>query len=369
MPFTALGRVEWIADIPIPVVNQLYRLSAGTGLPTDRFLEGLIIRYQGRLTNVGATGAALADAPFSLIDSIVVRGYHRWRKATEEFINLRGSELRTLHAIYTGHLPQAIPAVIAVGAAGVSDIDMVIYVPFTPLQIRLHEKVYWLLDAPNYDSLTVEIRVADAFSVMLAATGAFTAFGLAAGNPQIRVSGVFAQGGVDRFAGLVPGRVWRYNRTTNVGNIIAGGANLRLFEIPRGHKIRGLMVKTGLPSVTTAAGNFAFQGLLDAVIANPRIMRGQGRQIRHYLDFVDAREEVGHAYGVGVAPPMGYALIDFARHGTMGEALKTEDLIAGPSGDTDLFLQGDVVPAAVQAAVMIIEELRNPAVMATVRRG
>jgi hypothetical protein len=67
--------------------------------------------------------------------------------------------------------------------------------------------------------------------------------------------------------------------------------------------------------------------------------------------------EIQQSYGM--YPQTGYALIDFAQRGRLAEALDTVGLVAGPSGDTDLYIQGDVTGAGNQAFLALVEELRG----------
>jgi hypothetical protein len=219
----------------------------------------------------------------------------------------------------------------------------------------------YLLDAPNYDNLLLEVQWGDAESLYVAAaTGptTFTAFGSGAGSPRARVHCQYAMGGPAGMPGFLPARVWRYALQEKTdSDMTAGGNNLRLFNIPRGNIIRSLLLKTGVKETTTTSPNNAYASLSNTILTDIRVMRGTNKQIREWQSYFGLREDSAESYLI--TPSNGYGLVDFAAHGDIREALDTSALISGPTGDVDLFIQANVSGAANQAALMYVEEIRG----------
>jgi hypothetical protein len=373
-PFSASSRQEFIADITLTTVDTLYTLPTNGGLiPNDRFMYALWLWFEGRITNNAANNptGVQADAPFSLIELITVSGFHRVRSVNEPFINLRGAELYNLIRIMSGQIPYVVPnsqgapvftVSLATGANATNDIRFGLMLPFTPMRIPLNTQTGWLLDAPNYDQLKLQVSYSDDNSVFTyGAThgaSAYSAFGGATGSPRVRVEGQFAL--LNQSAsGFIPARTWRYFQENTTGDITGSGTitGSRQYNIPRGNKVRAVLLKTGVKGTTVTAGFNAYNTLSDSIFSNIKVQRGLNKTIRFYSDYLKIQNETAHSYGV--FPRSGYALIDFAQRGRLEEALDTVGMVAGPSGDTDLFVQADVAGAANQGALFLIEELRG----------
>jgi hypothetical protein len=361
-PVSSLGRLDFLADINVTGTNTELQLPTQGGLlPNDLFLYGLMLTVELRMTNPGTNGPTgrIADAPFSLIESIRVEGYHRPRAAREQFLNVRGADLYFLNAIYGDHLPYTThqSSALSVTASATNDVRFTLFVPFVPLGLPPSAQVGYLLDAPNYDNLTLTIRWADTKSVFTGQTTepTISAFGSASGNARIRVHRVAAMN-TNRFAGYVPARLWRYSQEVTSGDIISGGNNIRLFNLPKGYRLRSVFVKTGTKATTASAGNNVYSALTNTALSNIRINRGIDRPIRRVSDFYTLGEEIAMNYGS--TPATGYALFDFASRGIESEAFDTSALVSGPTGDVDTYLQADVTGAANQAAMVLFEELR-----------
>lgn len=369
--FTASSRQEFISDIQLSTVNTLYNLPTNGGLlPNDRFMFALPMTFEGRLTNAGSNNptGVQADAPFSLIDTIQVGGYHRVRGQNEPFINIRGVDLYNFNRMMSGHIPYVVPnsqgapvftVSLSTSANGTNDIRFTLFLPFTPLRIPLKDKAGWLLDAPNYDQLKLAVTFADDQSVFTYGTrtaGTFSAFGSATGNPRLRVDGQFALLNAASF-GFIPARPWRYYQELTDSNWTSTTNNARLYNIPRGNKIRNILIKTGVKSTAVNSGNNVYNTTSDTILVNIKVQRGLNKSIRYYEDFYRIKTETERSYGVFPAP--GYCLMDFAQNGVLSEALDTVGLVAGPSGDTDLYVQADTTGAANQAGLFMVEELRG----------
>jgi hypothetical protein len=255
---------------------------------------------------------------------------------------------------------------LSVAADATNDIDFVIPVPFVPLQMPLAEQINWLLDAPNYNNLQLTVQWADensVFSGQGAAMG-FTAYGSATGNPQLYVSRLIALDS-NKFAGFIPARVWRTYQEIRSGNIVSGGNQLRLFQIPTGNRIRSMLLKSGVLSTSTSQGNTAYASLSNTVFQNLYAYRGTNKLFRRWNFFTDIQEDVQEAYGDPNTTTAGYALMEFAPSGNLQEVFDATGLVVGGQGDIDCFTQADIVGAANQGAVQLVEELRGLPQVAT----
>jgi len=369
--FTATSRPEFIADISLSAQNTQFMLPNNGGLiPNDRYMYGMWLTFEGRATNnvaLGATGLR-ADAPFSLIQNITISGYHRVRGQNEPFINLRGTDLYNLNRMYWNAVPymepsngwpQFIPQVSIVNG-DTNDIRFTLYIPFAPMRIPINSQLGWILDAPNYDRLQLQVTFADGTALftggVAAANVTFSAFGSATGAPRLRVSGQFALGGQSIY-GYIPARTWRYFQEITGSQMTTTATQQRLVNIPRGNKIRAILAKTGTKATDATAGIDVYDTYSDDILANILIQRGLNKSIRIYPDWRTIKYEIQQAYGM--YGQTGYSLIDFAQRGRLAEALDTVGLVAGPSGDTDLYYQADVTGAANQAFLALYEELRG----------
>lgn len=378
---TTAARHEYIGDITAGTKNQPYNMpNQGGLLPNEYYLYGLLLRVRLRITNPSAPNAptlAIADAPYGLLDRVIVKGYHRLRQSQEEVINLRGADLRELGYTYSTGVLQVAPNTLATTNAGrvtpnlsltadaTNDIDFTVLVPFVPMQMPLSEQLNWLLDAPNYDNLQLQINWADENNVFSGQGAAmtFSAYGSATGSPTISVTRLFAMDS-DMFKGFIPGRLWRYFIETRSGAIVSGGAQQRVFDIPRGNRIRSLMFKTGVLNTAVSSGNTAFSTLSNTVLSAIYAYRGTNKLFRRYNLFTDIQQEVQAAFGINRGYTPGFALMDFAKHGNLQEVFDATGLIIGDTGNIDCFIQADISAAANQAAVMVIEELRGKPVVA-----
>lgn len=364
-PVAALSRFEHISDITLSAKNTTVQLqSQGGNLPMDRFIHSLRLQFAGRFQIPAAGGGGViptainADAPWSVIERVVVSGYHRLRGTREEFINLRGADLAELNRLYTSHDLYKTPATQSIVADANNDTRFIVDIPFVPLKMPARKQTEWLLDAPNYDNLQLTIYYANDANLYTLGTGEvlFSSFGADTGSPVIRVSGKFAQAGASFFKGFVPGRVWRYFEEKTGTDITAVGTRKRLFNVPRGHRMRSILLKVGVKATTTSGYN-AFLTLSHDALSNIRVLRGTNKVIRQYINQYDIAEETGMDYAVRANT--GFGLIDFAPHGLEDELLDLRSLIAGPTGDVDTFIEADVAAAAGQAAVAIYEEWRG----------
>jgi hypothetical protein len=136
-------------------------------------MYGLRFSFEGRLTNTGAPNnptALLADLPFSMINRIQISGNHRPRNVQEDLLNLRGPDLYRFMQYCSGVTPlnSATPA-FAVAAGSATDFRIQFDLPFAPLlgpdRNGTPQQVPFLLDAPNYDQLRLDVFFGDSASI------------------------------------------------------------------------------------------------------------------------------------------------------------------------------------------------------------
>lgn len=357
----AIDRDEFIADIPFTANRTLQLPTNGGLIPNDRYLSGLRLMFTGRYKAPAANlpTAANADGVSALINRVTVRGTHRARRQQETIIDLRGPDLYQLNRVYQGAAPALSPSPLVYTAGADNDIRFCLDVPFVPLGVSPQQQGLYLLDAPNYDSLRLDVQFGDETSILTMGTGAgaFTAYGGATGAPKVAVHGLFAlDGSARKFAGYVPARCVRYFTEVSNAQVTTTSTNgVRLYNFDKGFGLRAVMLKTGVKATCTA-GLDAYVSLSDSVLSNIKINLGLNRPIRWLSDF-----HQGHANAIknhGLAEATGFCKIDFAQTGALDLALDTSGLTQGPTGDTDLYVAADTTAAAGQAVNFIVEELR-----------
>ena len=361
---TAFSRMEYIDAVPFGEnTSQTLRTNGGI-LPNDRFYSSLILEFRGRLTMPAATGptAVQGDAHAAIIERVTVEGFHRIRRQQEKFIDLRGAELEQLQRYYSPSNLVKSPATISVTASATNDIVIQLIVPFTPLRMPVNTASGYLLDAPNYESLKLTIQYSDFRNVVVPGTTAATwsAFGSATGSPECRVYGNFALHPT-RFAGFVPGRVYRYFQEVTGSPMTTTANEVRLWDIPRGFDVRSIMLKSGVKATNTTAGNNSFASLTD-FLSEIRVNLGLGKYVRRYLDGNSNFADVATSYNL-TQRYTGMNLIDWAQYGNLGEVLATRPLISGPTGNVELYLQANVTGNTSQALVAVMEEIRYRPIM------
>lgn len=359
IPFVALNRFEYINSIPYQANTSRTLETEGGNLPRDRHIWGLLLRVRGRLTMPASGGpsALLADAPYSLLDMITVEGYHKMRGQNEKIFELRGPDVHILQDLYMGTYFVYEPSSWSFSGSATNDFDFTLLVPFVPLGTSPLEQANYLLDAPNYDPLKLTVKWADVNSIVGSYTNApsLSAYGSSSGDPVCEVSGLFALAGARKFAGQTMGRIWRFFQEVTDSRITSSANRVRLLDLPKGHFIKAVVLKSGTRATTVTAGNTAYSTLADR-LSNIEICRGLNNAVRRFPRQSDLRNE--HALTKHLALPAGIGPIDFARNGLLAESFNAKDLVAGPSGSVDFYLQADVSGASNAGLVAIIEEVR-----------
>jgi hypothetical protein len=357
--------MEFIDSIPFSENSQQTLPTNGGLLPNDRFLHSLLLEFRGRLTMPGSAGptAALADSIAAIMERVTIEGYHRVRRQQEKIIDVRGADLELEQRFYLPTRPIYQPSTISVSASAQNDILVQVVVPFVPLRVSPAQVASYLLDAPNYESLKLTVQWGDFRNLVVAGTNAptWSAFGSGSGSPTLRVYGNFAMNS-NRFAGFVPGRVFRWFQEVTGSPVTTSATQVRLLDAPRGYDIRKVLLKSGVKATGTSAGNNAFQTLTD-FLTDLRFNIGLGKYTRRWLDGNACYADLVTSYNLP-ARVNGINIIDFAPNGDVREALNTRPFIAGPSGNVDVYISADVAGAANQALVAVFEELRYRPLMA-----
>jgi hypothetical protein len=347
-------------------------------------MYGLRIAVEGRMTNPASGGpsAVLADAPYSLVERVHIEGYHRPRAAQEAFFDMRGSDCRQLFSIHEGRalssyilVNGSAAAALSTAASATNDFRYYLDVIFPPCvpdvgQSDIRQQMGYILDAPNYDRLQLTLFWGDSYSVFSGQTTAptFSAYGSAVGSPRARVQGIFCLGGKNHlFQGFVPGRPWRYFVENTSGDIVSGATQSRQYNVPRGYRVRGVLYKSGVKATTTTSGNNAYSSLSDNIFSNLKFNYGTNKVIRFYQDSYANKEAVANGYLY--RPDPGYGAFDFIKHGDFRETLDATKLIAGPTGDVDVFITADILAGANQASVWAVEEIRSIPILVSTAAG
>jgi len=369
VPVSSLSRLEYIGNINYAANSAAQLNTQGGNLPLEKYLFGLVLTVRGRATMpaTGGPSALSADGIQALVNGMTVEGYHRPRAQTEKIVDLAGPDAYYLGNLFGEGAVPTLPASWSFSGSATNDFEFHIVLPFVPSRVSPFEQLNYLLDCPNYESLKLTMYWADAASCFGSYTNAptFSAFGSSSGSPVCEVHGVFALAGASRFAGSIPGRIWRYyNRVT--GSLVTTTASgVRLAELPKGHFIRSIALKTGTLNTAVSPGNVAYATLSD-FLTELRIMRGLNNAVRYVrrpsvlrAQFAGTRDQI---------PATGWTVFDFALTSLLGESFSTRDMVAGPSGTVDFYLQADVTGAANQVLTVIVEEVRQLPVSAVRRR-
>jgi hypothetical protein len=379
---TTLVRPQWFQDIAISANDSFYYIGGqGNTYTDDKFLHSMSLYVQGRVTNAASNNptGTLADGPWSLIDSIQISGYHKIRKQIETFFYMRGPELARFNQHWFGRAPywKNVPSsgggaqAFSTTASASNDFRFRLIIPFVPYPCNLEEQTRYLLDVPNYDNLQFRVFWGSDKSILSGQTTAstFSAYGSGTGNPLLSVIVNRALGGIEKFAGFVPGRVFRvfYEDTSSLITTTATGTKLRY--LPKGYSLKSILLKTGHKYTSGNSGENAYDTLTDGALANIKLKNGSN-EIFFYRDFYDMKENsqslMRGAVSVNTPPALdaGYAVHEFAPiyfssdADILSQAFDTRKLIVGPTQDVDLHVEADVTGAGGQAAVWVEEELR-----------
>jgi len=363
VPWTTLYRAEYINNIDYAANSERNLPGEGGSLPRNRHFWGLMLRFRGRATMPASGGPSALIGPegiLGLVERIVVEGFFVPQGTNERIVDLRAADLYYLNLLYLPRVSPPTPTTWNFDANAANNFEFTLILPFVPLGVSPFEQAKYLLDAPNYNPLKLTIRWSDVNSVFGSYTNAPTlsAYGSSTGVPTCEVTGIFSLGGKDRFAGTMPGRLWRYFQdVTDAARTSANG--VRIIDLPKGHFLRHIIVKTGRVASGTSSGNTAFTSLGD-VLTEINLYRGLNTPVRRWFRQADIRELFKLAQANSYADiSAGIAPIDFALSGALGESFSARNLVAGPSGTVDFYLSGNVTGYSNGLFTFVFEEIRR----------
>jgi hypothetical protein len=324
----------------------------------------LHLLLEGRVTRPASGGptALSADGLAALVDRVKLSGFDRARGQPDVIVDIRGADLYELGniwgAVQGGQLN--LPTTFSFSANATNDFAIGMVLPFVPTGVSPYEQVKYLLDAPNYDALKLEIKFGDVASCFGSYTTAPTlsAFGSTSGAPRVRVSGYFALGGAGRFIGSVPGRQFLTMDEVTGSLVETTAVQRRLLELPTGKFVRAITLKTGVRNTAVSSGNAAYASLSDTILSEIRVYRGLNNIVRYYPSYRLLKEEA--AIMRSRRPATGYARIDFAGQGALGTSFDARALTAAATGRVDFYLAADVSGASNQGLVAIYETFIRP---------
>jgi hypothetical protein len=350
-PVTTLNRWEKIASKTWSV-NSTSRFTKSADLDPGRVLRSLLINVQGACTvGVADATADLADNVGAIVEQIRMFGSHQGRGSTDNFLQIRGCDLKELCNIRAGVKVFDNSSTIAVThSATAYQFDFNILIDFPPTGHRVEEQVGYLLDVPNWSQLELDVQFGDANSIWNpAGTTTFTW-----ASQTINLLGRYAQE-KKKFAGFGFGLKYLVETENATAQLTTTASQVNLYQLDNKGKIRSLLLKTGTKASTVTSPNNAYATLSDAILANIRLVQVPSQKFREYARFSDLKAIDSLVYRY--SPATGYALLDLGGDGLSFEALSPSSISTGEAGTTNLWLQADVTGAASQALAVAQESL------------
>jgi len=341
------------------------------GLRTDKFIVGLVLHWNGRVTVSGGGIAALTvDSLGQLIQEIRLYGQHAVYGNIRPIV-IRGGLVRALNRIFRfNYVPRdqasaansaAWGAAGAAQAAGHYDFDIFWTLPLFPQPMSLSLAPMYSLKGPDWaGNLFLEADCGD-FSVLggTGATVAFSAYGSGAGNPTLYVSVMRPNIGVSTMNRLSPAISFKSYKLLDA--ILQGPtfSNNLITTLNIGKKMAMVMTECGVPFAGLSANMRAYASMSDAMLT--RLMVGlDGKELVQISSGFDEQE--WSQWLGGNIMPVGYNEYSFMREsGNPDSAFPAETLTAARRFEID----GDVSGANDQIGVLLQEEiLGSPALAA-----
>ena len=349
-PVVTLNRWEKISTKPWTANNTL-RFTKSADFDPSRILRSMLINIQCTIAvGVADASALLADGVAAILEQIRMYGSHQGRGSTDNFLQVRGCDMKVYKNMQAGVSIFDNSSALAVTHGQSYNVDFNIILDFPPAHLRLEEQVGYLLDVPNYSQLELDLQFGDALSIWNPA--GTTTFAIT--NQNVNVLGRYAQE-KGKFAGFAFGLKYMIFTENATSDLTTTANQKNLYQLDNKGRIRSILVKTGTKATTTTAGNNAYATVSDSILANLRIVQTPSQKFREYARFTDIKaiNSNDHKYN----PPTGYALIEFGGDGLSFEALAPKSIATGQAGDTNLWLQADPTGAANQAMVTVQESL------------
>lgn len=345
---TSLNRWELINSKPWATGQQV-RFTRDGDFDNSRWLRAVLINVQGTATVSGgpATGL-LSDGVAAIVEEIIMKGKNRLRGSSDNFIDVRGSDLYEIDNQFAGTSVFDNSTALAVGN-GAYNLDFNLMLEFAPPKMRVEEKIGYLLDVPNWSNLELDLNFGDEKSIWNLGGAA-----VAWSAQTVNLLGMYAQE-TNKFAGYSVGlRYLQFiENATSVLTTTANAQQLQLLD--NKGKISRLFLKTGVKATTTTAGKNAFASLSDGILTSVKVVNFPTQIFRNFNRYTDIK--AGDSYAYRRAPKQGYATIEFSGDELPYGSLSPKEIATGEANTTQLWLTGNVNGAANQALVTVQESL------------
>jgi hypothetical protein len=312
-------------------------------LPKDEPLHSLLCRMTGRCTISGGTtsGTPWTENPMTLINKLRVYGTAKRieknvngrrvlfsQGGNKEIHSIDASMLYTLNSLYKSKLSER--AAISSGAAASYDFISTFEVPFNAIGMVQGSVLTSLLPAWWFSELRMEVEWKNGALTNgggLISAGdraiALTAYGSAAGSPQITTVAVQAMN-IDHNSYLPA--LFRTYKKTLVTEVVEGA---RKEAMNKGPLYRAMLFR--------AFSDTAERATTDALVNHAKV--NVGGNPREDWDWAHLRAENASFYGIDM--PAGYAMIDPVRDGMPQQMIDTSDYSnEGTSFELELNLNG-----------------------------
>jgi len=353
-PLVTLSRWEKVASKPWGITgaaNNLVKFTTSNDLDVTRVVRCFGINVQGTCTlGVADATAVLPENIGNIIEQIRCFGKHSVRGTTDNHIQVRGADLKTLQNLYAGVTIFDNSSVLSVDYdGGAFVLDFWIFLDFPPAGHRVEEQIGYLLDIPNWDNWELDLQFGDAWSLWNPSTTTQTW--------TLQTVNLFAQYAMEpkKFAGFGFGLKYLMETENATADLTTSATGKQLLKLDNNARIRSLLLKTGTKATTVTSPNNAFATLVDTILTNLQIVQIPSTKYREYGRYQDLKAIAAKVRRYNL--PAGYAIIDLAEDGLSFEALDPSKLVAGKGAETALWLKGDVSGAGAQALDMVQESL------------
>lgn len=287
--------------------RQTFNLAQG--IPKDYFIYGFIVHLTYRLGISGGTtnGTVTAEAGQNLVERFEISGNH---KALGDYTRLllQGSHVYQRGNIFKKfqHTRSGVPAS---GAVANNDIVVDYNIPLALPGLRAEEQLFYLLDAPMWNSLNLYVDWSDANALVSGGdrTLALTANGSGTGTPTMTVTRLIAKLQGDRLR-LNPIPV---KETYKSIDISAGFTDGLITPINVGNFLKELMLVTGVVATGASAPKAGdnFLTLNDGVYSRVKIKRDDIPQ--RDTPWTELQQFSAAQMELGTTWPSGYNMVDF----------------------------------------------------------
>jgi len=345
--------VPWIAGTTV---------KSPTSIKTDKVICFLLFHWLGRITIATANIVALTiDSLGQLLQEIRVYGTHA-QFGAQTPVKLRGGLVRQLNRIYRlSYAPRDKASTTWTGAIGNYDLDVFWTLPLFPMPMALALAPLYSLKGPDWaGNLFVEADCADATALGgIVANTAFHAYGLATGNPELRISVIRPSLTVDLMNRLAPAITFKSYKYLD--NILQGAsfAGQKIADLNTGKRLQSLLTEAGTLFTGLGAGQRAYSAMSDAMITRiyPSL---DGKPL--VLPYDGLTQQEWDTWLGGNTLAIGYNVFNFMREsGNPDSGFPAEALTAARRFELD----GDVTGAAGQGGVLVQEEVLGSPAIAT----